>query len=872
MYNPATMPNRESSLKSCCLALMVAIVAVTAVRADQTIVVRSGNGSIGSQDAQVRFLAYGTTGDITPTPANFVSVQTAPFAYIVAPYATYLPQLPSDPLAKWIATNPSLNPGSALYAVPFEITDSVIASATLDLPYAVDNAINGVYINGTPISGDSHDGDYHSEYRFLRSDIAPLLHPNSTNWLYLNASDYGGLAALIFSATITTHGATAGAPTISPDHGGNTGITTVTVIGSGFQSGTQLTLTGIGSDITGTNTTVVTPNILTATLDLNNAQSGLRSVIIVNPNAPPVTVPGGFMVNQGGAADIRIQKIGTPPVPGYTSTYYITVTNAGNIDSSTVPIAEYLEPWFTNVSYSRSPTYVGQAPALFPASAAGTTYTAFLEWDLPTVAAGDTQVLTYRATVDRTFPGGLDTHGTACEAAADLLKGCATLETACMAAAVTTCLAGPECIGFIETCELGVKVCVATAGGICVIDLLQSRSSRDPNDLIGPPGVGNQRWIRGNQPLQYALSFENLPTATKSATNVVVTTVFDASTLDITTVAVRSVTIGNSVFDLPNLPLAINPFSTDVDLRPGQNLIVRVTGALNSSTNQATVQFLSIDPATGLPPTDPLVGFLPPGAGGTVFFAVAPKAGLATGTAIQDTGTVVFDLNTAINTPSWLNTIDNSLPVSMVLPLASTQTCPNFRVSWSGSDVGSGLMGFTVYASDTGGPFAPWLTNTTAAAAIFTGVVGHTYSFYSIGTDLTGNMEVGKTSAEASTAVTAASSCGGPSLNGKISNVLQSGTTVTLNLQLTNTGFTAAQAVNINQVTFRTLSGSGTVTLGGPMLPAAEGPLGIGASTSVPLTLNVPATVTRFSITESGNMKDGAGNAYNYSVAQTVIP
>jgi hypothetical protein len=109
-------------------------------------------------------------------------------------------------------------------------------------------------------------------------------------------------------------------------------------------------------------------------------------------------------------------------------------------------------------------------------------------------------------------------------------------------------------------------------------------------------------------------------------------------------------------------------------------------------------------------------------------------------------------------------------------------------------------------------------------------------------------------------------------LSGQLSNVVQSGTTVTATLTLTNIGFTAAQAVNINQITFRTLSGSGTVALASPVLPAAEGPLAIGASMTVPVTLNVPATVTRFSMTESGTIQDGAGNTYNYSMAQTVIP
>jgi hypothetical protein len=215
-------------------------------RADQTIVLRSGNGPIGTQDSQVHALPFGTTGDITPTAANFTGAKTAPLAYVVAPYATYIPSLPSDPTAKWVATTPSLSAGSALFAIPFQVTDSVITSASLDLPYSVDNAINGVYFNGTLISGNSHDGDYHSEYHLFRSDIAPLLIPNATNWLYINMSDYGGLAALIFRPTITIQGGTGQNQSISPNHGGNTGQVTVTVIANGFQTGAQLRLTGIG--------------------------------------------------------------------------------------------------------------------------------------------------------------------------------------------------------------------------------------------------------------------------------------------------------------------------------------------------------------------------------------------------------------------------------------------------------------------------------------------------------------------------------------------------------------------------------------------------------------------------------------------------
>ena len=91
-------------------------------------------------------------------------------------------------------------------------------------------------------------------------------------------------------------------------------------------------------------------------------------------------------------------------------------------------------------------------------------------------------------------------------------------------------------------------------------------------------------------------------------------------------------------------------------------------------------------------------------------------------------------------------------------------------------------------------------------------------------------------------------------------------------MQFTNTGFSATKMLNINQISARTLSGSGTVTLSSPALPAAEGPLGIGSSTTVTLTLNVPPTVKRFSLTESGSLQDASGQSYSYSAAQTVIP
>lgn len=402
---------------------------------------------------------------------------------------------------------------------------------------------------------------------------------------------------------------------------------------------------------------------------------------------------------------------------------------------------------------------------------------------------------------------------------------------------------------------------------------VQIITSGDPNDKVGSPGIGSAHYLPGSQRIYYPISFYNDITATAPAQSVNVTDPLNGSVLDLNTVALGPINFGNTVITPPSAPVAnLGSYAAAVDLRPTMNLIVGITAALNSGTGALTWTFRSLDPTTNLPTTNPLAGFLPPGIEGSVSFSVLARQSVATGTQATNQATVVFDANAPVNTPTWINTIDKTPPVSHVSALLAASTCPVLRVSWSGSDVGSGLQGFTVFVSDTGGPFTPWLSNATAASADYIGTVGHTYSFYSVATNLVGNVEGAKTTAEASTSVTASGPCGAPSLSGQVSNVSQSGTTVTANLTLANVGFTAAQTVNLNQITLRSLGGTGAVALTSPTLPRAVGPLAIGATTAVPLTFTVPSTVTRFSVTEGGIVQDASGNSYSFSIAQTIIP
>jgi Bacterial Ig-like domain (group 1) len=96
-----------------------------------------------------------------------------------------------------------------------------------------------------------------------------------------------------------------------------------------------------------------------------------------------------------------------------------------------------------------------------------------------------------------------------------------------------------------------------------------------------------------------------------------------------------------------------------------------------------------------------------------------------------------------------------------------------------------------------------------------------------------------------------------------------------VDVQITDNGTGNARALQITQLTFRTLAGSGSVTYNSALsgtLPLVLGSLDVGAATTVRFYLNVPSTVTRFSVTQSGTVQDVLANSYAYSQAQSVIP
>ena len=279
----------------------------------------------------------------------------------------------------------------------------------------------------------------------------------------------------------------------------------------------------------------------------------------------------------------------------------------------------------------------------------------------------------------------------------------------------------------------------------------------DPNAIFGPSGYGTQGFLQPSGQWSYTVAFENDGSA--AAQNITVTEQLDPN-LDWSTFQLGSFGFGPVTV---SIPAGLTQYQTSVGYQnsDGSPLDVAVALEFSVATGQLTVTFTSLDPATGETPTGVFDGFLYPDNAmrvgeGFVQYTVEPKAALASGTAISQQASLVFDINGAIVTnPPASNTIDATPPTSSVTALPAT-SATNFAVSWSGQDNtgGSGVASYNVYVSDNGGPFTLWQSATTQTSAVYNGTMGHTYGFYSGATDNVGNQEVKTAAAETTTQVT----------------------------------------------------------------------------------------------------------------------
>jgi hypothetical protein len=215
--------------------------------------------------------------------------------------------------------------------------------------------------------------------------------------------------------------------------------------------------------------------------------------------------------------------------------------------------------------------------------------------------------------------------------------------------------------------------------------------SQDPNDKMGLVGVGASKSISGLETMPYRIRFENLASATAPAQEVFITDQLDTTKLDLSTFSLGPMFFGSHGV---NPPSGLFTYTTDVPFDPdptvaGDDIIVRINAGVNTSISDpnfglVTWSFRSIDPATGQLPVDPNRGFLPPNDNppdgeGSVLFSIKPWSNLVTGDTIGNSASIVFDVNPAILTDTWINTIDKRELALQIARVANT-----VQVSWTG--------------------------------------------------------------------------------------------------------------------------------------------------------------------------------------------
>jgi hypothetical protein len=309
--------------------------------------------------------------------------------------------------------------------------------------------------------------------------------------------------------------------------------------------------------------------------------------------------------------------------------------------------------------------------------------------------------------------------------------------------------------GIIELWKNAEAISKLSKTGKSVKDVQFGVTSRDPNQVLGPAGVGDPHWIADRGPLRYILEFENAADATAAAGFVRVTQRIDPS-LDLSTLRFDSAAVGGRTTTLIGDGTRASGVIHST-YNGGTDIAVEAT--VDPATRTLTATFAGpdglADPVTPTPYRDFLPpDVTPPEGEGLITYDIDPLPSLAHETVLKAKATIVFDEHygggSTLDTPEIFNTIDAKAPTAAVTALPAT-SAPSFKVSWSGDDGGSGVHSYDIYVSTDEGPWQPWLSATTDTSTTFAGEGGHTYRFFATARDAVGNQGALEFTAQAST-------------------------------------------------------------------------------------------------------------------------
>ena len=273
----------------------------------------------------------------------------------------------------------------------------------------------------------------------------------------------------------------------------------------------------------------------------------------------------------------------------------------------------------------------------------------------------------------------------------------------------------------------------------------------DPNEIVGTRGydtLGDTlQWVAATASLPCTIYFENDPElATAAAQKVEVRHRLHAKA-DISTFAIGAFGFGSHVFTVEG---NYSSYQQRLDLTQDMGIYVDVVAGIDIVAGEAFWILQSIDPATGLPPQGTQQGFLPVNeenhsGEGYVSFTIKPKANACiTGDELTASASIVFDINEAIPTNVWHNTVDALPPTTQ---LTGTDNGNNeILLQFSGQDDegGCGIKQYKLYVSDNYGAYSLYDTYPVGTEATFPTEYDHCYRFFCLGEDNVGNIEAMK--------------------------------------------------------------------------------------------------------------------------------
>ncbi|AEE49025.1 DUF7619 domain-containing protein [Haliscomenobacter hydrossis] len=287
----------------------------------------------------------------------------------------------------------------------------------------------------------------------------------------------------------------------------------------------------------------------------------------------------------------------------------------------------------------------------------------------------------------------------------------------------------------------------------------------DPNDILGPVGYADSRFVRAKSSLSYMIRFENDPDfATAPAQKVVIRMPID-DRYDLYSFRLGEFGFGQFRYQVPNDQSFYRTRITNT--LDSLGVYVDLTAGIDVQKSEAFWIFESIDPTTGLRPEDALTGFLPVndtavtrfndtltkrGEGFTTF-TLLPRQGIASGDTCKAQAAIIFDINPPIPTNVWTNTVDALPPQSKLKALPKASPANTVLLEWTAADdpQGSGLAHYDLYVSKNEGPFYLYKEDIDTTFYLFAGENLAKYAFYIRASDHVGNTEAPKTLPEAIT-------------------------------------------------------------------------------------------------------------------------